>query len=226
MADMMMDSVLVALKKEIAKEEDFCVPDVHKSDCLKPLLKLLFDESSAATGRSFGPLTTLIVEGLDEESIWEELQTRTKPLARFVEKKLKIIDRKLSEKKSKLQKRRAHEERLKRIVEEEESEEDQDDEVTDGDNSEDIMDDDDFDNEEDEGVEDDNEDEDEDEVDGQDEEINDFPQQREGNESDFIDDVKMEAWLDAFEELEQQHKDKMEKKEKRSKASTVESRVS
>ena len=87
---------LQQLKAEIAKEEDFCIPDVKKSEKLKPLLKSLYDESTAATEKTFGPLATLIVAGIDEESIWEELQTRSKPLAKFIERKTRVLNQRIT----------------------------------------------------------------------------------------------------------------------------------
>lgn len=230
-----MDSILSCLKKELSKEEDFCIPNQKKVDSLKTLLKSIYDTSSSSTKRNFGPLPTLIVDGLDEESIWEELQTRTKPLARFIEKKTKVLGRKFDQKQQKLLKSTSAYKNAKKRSQSRGDDESSMDE-TEGSGSEDMsMDEDqldsdaeldDVDDEEEEedmmeGEEDASEDDDDEEEHGEDAEDD-----RENVPSNFKEDVNMEAWLDAFEEMEYAHKEKMEKKEKRAKASTVESRVS
>ncbi len=214
-----MESLLILLKSELSKEEDFCIPSQKKVDCLRSLLKTIYDISSSSTNRKFGPLSTLLVEGLDEESIWEELQTRTKPLARFVEKRTKLLDRKYQQKlKKKTLVAKKFDDNSDDETEESGRESDEEPLIRDDD------------------------DEDDDDDDDNDEEIGDLQiseteetssdeadeeESRMNNNisTDFKDDVEMEAWLDAFEEMEYAHKEKMERKEKRAKASTVESRV-
>ncbi len=204
-----MESLLILLKNELSKEEDFCIPSQKKVDCLRSLLKTIYDISSSSTNRKFGPLSTLLVDGLDEESIWEELQTRTKPLARFVEKRTKLLDRKYQQKLKK-----------KSLVAKKFDDNSDDTEESGRESDEEPL------------IRDDNNDEEIGDLQiSETEEISsdevDEEESRMSNNisTDFKDDVEMEAWLDAFEEMEYAHKEKMERKEKRAKASTVESRV-
>lgn len=60
------------------------------------LLKSLYDHSSTCSSRRIGPLATLHVDQLDLESIWEEIQTRNRPMRRFLEHKIKKLNRELS----------------------------------------------------------------------------------------------------------------------------------
>lgn len=62
----------------------------------KDMLKDLFDISSTLTERSFGPFKELITEGMDDESLWEELQTRNKPAIRYIKNKVLKISKKLN----------------------------------------------------------------------------------------------------------------------------------
>jgi cobalamin biosynthesis protein CobT len=138
-------------------------------------------------------------------------------LARFVEKKTKVLSRKYDQKLQKQHRATQKKSQNKSEYSDDQSEESDSDDFS----AEDERDEEQLDEEgEDEDVFDGEEDEEEGEED--DASNND----REDIPGDFKDDVEMEAWLDAFEEMEYAHKEKMEKKEKRAKASTVESRVS
>eukprot|EP01039_Chlorochromonas_danica_P002840 gene2840-3100_t len=63
---------LTAFKAVIAHEEDYLIPSAERSASLLLLLKALYDSSSSSSLRPYGPLTSLVVEGQDEETIWEE----------------------------------------------------------------------------------------------------------------------------------------------------------
>jgi len=106
--------------------EDFAVPSyAFKTSCLSTL-KSLYDKANNLTERQFGPLRTLVIQDLDAESIWEELQTRNRPVLRFI-KKLK--------KKFKKEGNRGEEEEeeLEKGIEGEEEGEEEGDETEEGD---------------------------------------------------------------------------------------------
>ena len=55
------------------------------------LLKDIFGYSANECHCRIGPLSSLDVSGLDTESIWEVLQTRNRPLSRYVKKQLRSL---------------------------------------------------------------------------------------------------------------------------------------
>ena len=62
------------------------------------LLKSLYDHTSTCSSRRIGPLASLHVDQLDLESIWEEIQTRNRPMRRYLEHRIKKLNRELSRK--------------------------------------------------------------------------------------------------------------------------------
>ena len=59
------------------------------------LLKQLYDASSGASSRPLGPLQQLHVDGVDTDTIWEELQSKNRPLKRLIKNKSKKLMSKL-----------------------------------------------------------------------------------------------------------------------------------
>lgn len=55
------------------------------------MLKDLYNESSRASSRPLGPLPELHVESVDAETIWEELQSKNRPLKRLIKTKTKRL---------------------------------------------------------------------------------------------------------------------------------------
>jgi hypothetical protein len=62
----------------------------------KDMLKDTFDTSSLLTERSFGPFKELVTEGMDDESLWEEIQTKNRPAIRYIKNKVVKISKKLN----------------------------------------------------------------------------------------------------------------------------------
>lgn len=66
--------------------EDFAAPTESLKIEALASLKNLYDTANLMTNRNFGPLRSLVVENLDIESIWEEIQMRNKPVLRYLKK--------------------------------------------------------------------------------------------------------------------------------------------
>lgn len=195
---------LLDLQKHLTNEVDYLLPSAPKSQQLAELLKKLFDQSAGMSTRPFGPLATLAVDGLDEETIWEELQTRVKPLLNYFENKTKKMVNRLDAV------RAAKEAKLQQAMEEDSDEDDEG--ITEGS----------------EESEEDGDEEQEDEEDGSEDMELDQDDEDEDNEDqdggkrrskkplpnyDSDEDVKMEAWLDDFEDLENKHREKEERRQ-------------
>lgn len=80
---------VVQLLSNVSHVDEICIPSKHVADKYRQLLKELYDRSWATSRKRIGPLTTLAIDGVDDESIWEELQTRNNPLLKFVTKAVK-----------------------------------------------------------------------------------------------------------------------------------------
>ena len=78
------------LEKSVASE--LCVPSQVKYDLLKGLLKRLFEVTVKASEKRIGPLSELAVDSLDSETIWEQVQTRNRPLLRYFRNSLNKLD--------------------------------------------------------------------------------------------------------------------------------------
>lgn len=83
--------------ENIAKKSDlFCAPSATLQEEVLAVLKNLYDSSTeiSKTSKAFGPFSELIVDGMDEESIWEEIHSRNRPQTRFIQKKIeKLLSR-------------------------------------------------------------------------------------------------------------------------------------
>lgn len=184
-------------------------------------LKSVFDVAVKESVRPFGPLDELITENLDSESIWEEIQTRNRPVIRYI--------------KNQIGKRKAEEERLRaeteKMDEETASESGSDSEQDSGSGSgcDDSEEEEDFTQEEDEESD---EDEDEDDGDssegdfsdasvseGDGVEVEDEVVDADGRTSRRYDEMDddMEAFLDRADELEEKYQNKLEALEKKNK---------
>eukprot|EP01038_Epipyxis_sp_PR26KG_P005683 gene5683-7845_t len=91
-----MDSLL-EVKDDITKHVDrFCLPNEEMSDFYKSALKNIFDHQQTIS--SVGKHKSLIINGVDFETIWEELQLFNKPFVRryndYVPKIIKKINTK------------------------------------------------------------------------------------------------------------------------------------
>lgn len=67
--------------------------DHNSSERALNLIKALFDMSTNCIERQFGPFRELMVEGFeyDAETIWEEIQTKNKPLTRYLKRTAKSL---------------------------------------------------------------------------------------------------------------------------------------
>ena len=66
-------------------------PSAERAGELRGVVKEVYD--SLESKSTYGPLPKLIVGNLDADSIWEELQTRSRPLLRSVRKKVKGLEK-------------------------------------------------------------------------------------------------------------------------------------
>ncbi len=69
--------------------------DADKAKDILSIIKDIFDYSNVVSKRKFGPFDELQIEGFDEdeETIWEELQTRNRPLTRYLKSSIARINR-------------------------------------------------------------------------------------------------------------------------------------
>lgn len=210
--------MVARLREELKGVDSLCAPSPQRVIGLSQLLKDLYDHSSdAAPGKRFGPLSSLTVDGMDLESLWEQLQTRNRPLLRFIKKKTSSLFQALKAKQQQQQQQQKQQQHtnskaknarvgLAHMREEEDEEEELEGEAEDEEDDE----------GEDEGAgldvddyEDDYEDDDREDV------SDDEEQPRDGAEGptddDFLDD--MNAWLDEGEEREELRERKMLRRE-------------
>ena len=82
----MLPSALLKLIQEIKTIDQHCAPSQETATRLALLLKALYDSSVLTSKKTIGPLAQLSIDGLDDETIWEELQTRNKPMLRHFRK--------------------------------------------------------------------------------------------------------------------------------------------
>ena len=153
-----LSDVLDSVDLQISNPSVFCTNSLVKAQSLSLLMKDLFDVATNSSSKTFGPLQELLVENHDGETIWEELQTRNRPVTRFVKKSISSVLKSVQER--------------QRAMEEEGDDEDEEDEKDDDDADDDGDDDDGDDEEKEEGDETDEDEEDEDdEVDEEEEDI-------------------------------------------------------
>jgi len=68
--------------------DELCIPSQHLADRYSQILKDVYDASVEILpkNRQLGPVAELILAGMDDGSIWEELQTKNRPLLRYINK--------------------------------------------------------------------------------------------------------------------------------------------
>ena len=88
-----MDAILERLDTS-TEVGDFCVPNNLKLEECRALLKELYDKASSL--RVYGPIAELYMD-VDSESLWQELQSRDKPLIRSIKRRTAKMMRRLSE---------------------------------------------------------------------------------------------------------------------------------
>eukprot|EP00981_Chlorochromonas_danica_P002742 scaffold537_cov180-Ochromonas_danica.AAC.47 len=189
---------LTAFKAVIAHEEDYLIPSAERSASLLLLLKALYDSSSSSSLRPYGPLTSLVVEGQDEETIWEEVQTRLRPLLNFCERKTRRLLQRATPPPPPPATTTSGLDESEEEEEEEVEEEEDEEEKT----SQDAL----------------SEEEEEETPSVEEEEMEQEEEEQEEEEEEgygSAEDERMEAWLDDFEALEERHRRKAERREKR-----------
>ena len=70
---------------------ELCFPTPELTSKLSTSLQTLFGRSVQTAQKSFGPFDELIVDGLDHESVWEEIQSRNQPLNKYLYNKVNTI---------------------------------------------------------------------------------------------------------------------------------------
>jgi U3 small nucleolar RNA-associated protein MPP10 len=221
------NTLLERVQGELKHIDELCVPSAVKCKELNNILKSLFDYSTAAAERSFGPFDQLLVEGMDTESIWEQLRSRNGPLTKFIKRKTTSLIKTISGHEA-LTEARTH--RVHKRGDDDEAERSDDYEYADEDeklseepenqssSGEEMDEDDDF--EEGEGEkEEEEEDWDENEVDDEEDEggedvsgASDENASEDAALEDYDSDG-MEAWLDQQEEADEKHRNKMSRLE-------------
>jgi len=82
----MISEVIDKVLQEVKSIDKLCAPSQEAADDLSLILKNLYDSSVQISRKKVGRLDKLAVAGLDDETIWEEIQTRNKPLLRYLTK--------------------------------------------------------------------------------------------------------------------------------------------
>ena len=82
---------IAAVNDQLNRIDELCVPSIAKANELRTVLKQVYDSFTGASSKSYGPINELVVDNLDGESIWEEIQTRNRPLLRHVKKSLSVL---------------------------------------------------------------------------------------------------------------------------------------
>ena len=222
--------VLQAVDEQISNPGAFCTSSAANAASLCLLMTQLFKVSADSTNKTFGPFDELLVDGFDGETIWEELQTRNRPLTRFLQKKINVIHgrvQKVINSKQVAKSARSGKLTGKQLVDSTEQNS-EDDDIADDDaegssiedrlSAVDMQDSDD----EDDRDGDDNDDEEEEENGSIDEDVNleilddeDFDDEYSGGGDAEYDDIdNMQAWLDKQEEMEEKHEKKLERLQK------------
>lgn len=209
----MISEIIDKVLQEVKSVDKLCAPSREAADDLSLILKNLYDSSVQISRKKVGPLDKLAVAGLDDETIWEEIQTRNKPLLRYLTKLVTRLKKKVQ---------------AAEILEaSDDDDEEMDVDVEDLVETEDVEGDEEEDESMDEGEEDENEsagaiDSDDDEGDF-DESRDDFvgsgsEQEDDHNEGDELvgdSEDDMEAWLDREDELEMNRAAREERRNKK-----------
>jgi Mpp10 protein len=226
--------VLKSVDEQISNPGAFCTTSTANAASLCLLMTKLFKVSAHSTNKTFGPFDELLVEGFDGETIWEELQTRNRPLTRFLQKKINVIHGRVQKViNSKQAAKSARRGKLtgKQLVDSTEPNREVD-EIADDDaegssiedrlSASDMQDSDDEDDRDGDDNDDEEEEEEEEENGSIDEDINleilddeDFDDEYSGGGDAEYDDIdNMQAWLDKQEEMEEKHEKKLERLQK------------
>lgn len=86
---------LESLLKEILNVDELCAPCPSAAVKYQSLLKNLYDCVQNLCRRKVGTLASIIIEGFDDESIWEQLQTRNAPLLKFAQRAQRKLKKRL-----------------------------------------------------------------------------------------------------------------------------------
>lgn len=182
---------LISVLNELSSIEQLCLASKKKADDLSGLLKKIYDFASTQ-GCNSGSIDELIVENVDAETIWEELNSRNLPLVRQltsrIAKLIKSVDETL------------------RMTSEEIDDESQQDDLSEGSENE-------FEGEEDAHMDDnansdvDNEEDDEDESDGVFPDCSDDHSVESKDNGDDHSESDREKWLDDMDDAEMRRND-------------------
>jgi hypothetical protein len=97
-----MDPILLSsLLASVGGPEEFCVSSESKSRLLLARLKDVYNYFQEGAEQPFGPLEELLVDDMDLESIWQELQTWNRPMIRSLKKRVRRLHRNSSSSSSK-----------------------------------------------------------------------------------------------------------------------------
>jgi hypothetical protein len=200
-----MATAIGELLTQVKRIDELCAPSHESAGKYQSLLKELYDATNATCRRQIGPLPKLTLVSMDDESVWEQLQTRNAPLLRLVEKMLKRLKAKVTEMKPP-----QVEEESDRSVEGNEDLSEAEDSAPSGEDS--------VSEEDEEGGEGSDSDGDFDETKDDYENMSDEGSQEEaaeneaGDDSNVDEDDRMEAWLDREDELEIERQYRAEKR--------------
>lgn len=89
--------VLKSVDLQLSNPGLYCSASSEHASTLTELMRKLFKTSTSMTKKTFGPFQELLIDGFDRETIWEELQTRNRPLTKFLNKKIFSIVQNLRE---------------------------------------------------------------------------------------------------------------------------------
>jgi U3 small nucleolar RNA-associated protein MPP10 len=89
--------VLKSVDLQLSNPGIFCSASTEHASTLSELMRKLFKSSTSMSKKTFGPFQELLIDGYDRETIWEELQTRNRPLTKFLNKQIFSIVKNLRE---------------------------------------------------------------------------------------------------------------------------------
>mmetsp|Transcript_3812 Transcript_3812/g.5926 ORF Transcript_3812/g.5926 Transcript_3812/m.5926 type:complete len:591 (+) Transcript_3812:29-1801(+) len=185
-----MEEVLSRLNAVIENIDSFCAPSHDNASDLLSLLKLMFELSGQLTNRQFGSLTELIVDQMDAQSVWEQIQVRNRPLNRYIESSIRRL-------------KEAHVDSMTSktaVSDDHTTEDDGSDEYSTVDSDEDV-------DQESEEDDDDEEDEDDEIMEADDNDMEESSDENEDNENDDDEaELEMENWLDEVETKEERRR--------------------
>ena len=221
--------VLQAVDEQISNPGAFCTSSAANAASLCLLMTQLFKVSADSTNKTFGPFDELLVDGFDGETIWEELQTRNRPLTRFLQKKINVIDgrvQKVMNNKQIAISAKGGKRAVEKVViptgpdsASDEFEDDDAEDFEDQPSADELQD---HDNDDDFGSDDNGEEEEEENSSGDevnldildDDDADEDEEYSGGGDAEYDDIDNMQAWLDKQEEMEEKHEKKLERLQK------------